>query len=177
MKIKREDVGVFEKLTAQLSSSHQEVSALSKKTPNSALNTFKLKLINGVLERCNAFFGDEYRPFADFSTFSLEDLPSNSDVSFILAQYLECAENYRADRVRQIFGGRWVWDTINEEPVVSEEDAGAEDEREEEEEAEEEEAEEEEAEEEEEEEEEGPSEPQVVRDAIPTAPPKKLTRK
>lgn len=115
MYIKRQDVSVFEKLTAQLASSHQEVSALSKKAPNGSLNAFKLKLINAVLERCNTFFGREYRPFPDFSSFSLDDMPTNSDASFVLSQYLECAEKYRADRISQ-WGGRWTWDIIKDEP-------------------------------------------------------------
>ena len=48
-----EDVENLEKLTGQLSSLHDEVTALTKKSPSDAVNAFKLKLINKVLELGN----------------------------------------------------------------------------------------------------------------------------
>lgn len=92
------------------------MSALSKKSPNDAVNAFKLKLINTVLERCNKLLGDKYKPFSDFSTLSEDDLPSNSDVSFIVAHYLECTEKFRADHIVKVYG-LWFWhtDDLNED--------------------------------------------------------------
>lgn len=113
----REEVDQFEKLTAQLVAAHQEVSALSKKSPKDAVNVFKLKLINSTLERCNAALGSKYMPFDDFSTFPLEDLPSNSDVSFIIAHYLEAAEKFRSDHIVQVAGGRWQWHVDDGNPI------------------------------------------------------------
>ena len=46
--MKRDDVDIFEKLTAQLGSLHQEMSALAKKSPNDAINNFKIQLVNGT---------------------------------------------------------------------------------------------------------------------------------
>jgi hypothetical protein len=97
--MKRAQVDAFEKLTGQLESLHSELSMLAKKAPKDAVNEFKLKFINSTLEQCNKLFGDRYRPFGDFSTFSTEDLPSNSDVTFIISQYLECAEKFRSDNI------------------------------------------------------------------------------
>jgi len=106
--LKRSEVDLFEKLTGQLTSTHQEISSLAKKSPNDAVNEFKLKLVNALMVQCNSFFGREYVPFDDFTVFSVEQLPTNSDVSFVAAQYLECAEKFRADHIKQS-GGRWYW--------------------------------------------------------------------
>jgi hypothetical protein len=108
--MKRADIDRFEKLTAQLASTHQEIATLAKRSPNDGVNEFKLKLINTLVDRCNAFFGAGYVPFEGFTVFSLDDLPTNSDVSFIIAQYIECAEKFRADHITQ-FGPRWFWVT------------------------------------------------------------------
>jgi hypothetical protein len=51
---------------------------------------------------------DKYKPFKDFTSFSEDDLPTNSDVVFIVAQYLGCMEKLRADNIRSDLGN-WVW--------------------------------------------------------------------
>ena len=56
--MKRADVDIFEKLTAQLGSLYQEISTLAKKSPNNAINTFKLKFVNGTLSQCNKLLRD-----------------------------------------------------------------------------------------------------------------------
>ena len=98
----------FEKLYAQLLGLYEEMSLLSKKSPNDAVNKFKLKFINRQLGHSNSFLADEYRPFDDFDLFSEDDIPQNSDVVFILAQYLQCAEKLRADNV-VVRNGSWFW--------------------------------------------------------------------
>jgi hypothetical protein len=108
--MKRDDIDRFEKLTAQLASTHHEIATLAKRSPNDGVNEFKLELINTLVDRCNTFFGAEHVPFEGFTMFSLDDLPTNSDVSFIIAQYIECAEKFRADNI-QTLGGRWWWTT------------------------------------------------------------------
>ena len=108
--MKRADVDTFEKLKAQLDSLHQEMSILAKKSPSDAVNTFKIKFVNTILTQCNKFFGQKYRPFSDFETFSPDELPSNSDVTFIVSQYIECAEKFRVDNV-ELAGGGWYWKT------------------------------------------------------------------
>jgi hypothetical protein len=110
---KRSVVDQFEKLLAQLTATHLEISSLSKKSANNGVNEFKLKLINNLLGQCNSFFGSTYLPFDDFIQFSSDAIPTNSDVSFVVAQYLECAEKFRADHIH-LFGGKWFWNDQKE---------------------------------------------------------------
>ncbi len=102
------DVDKFEKLAGQVLGLYEEMSILSKKSPNDAVNKFKLKFINGQLSESNALLEERYRPFADFANFSEDDVPQNSDVVFILAQYLQCLEKLRGDHV-VIRNGAWYW--------------------------------------------------------------------
>lgn len=102
------DVDKFEKLAGQVQGLYEEMSILSKKSPNDAVNKFKLKFINGQLSESNALLAERYRPFDDFESFSEDDIPQNSDVVFILAQYLQCMEKLRGDHVI-ILHGTWYW--------------------------------------------------------------------
>ena len=113
--MKRHEVHTFEKLTAQLRSLYQEMSALAKKSPNDAINHFKLEFVNRVLANCNEFLGQNYRPFSEFEVFSSDAIPSNSDVTFILAQYIECAENFRTDNIFCKYS-LWYWNIDDADP-------------------------------------------------------------
>ncbi|HDH1461346.1 TPA: hypothetical protein ACT15H_003611 [Klebsiella michiganensis] len=104
----RSDVDVFEKLSGQLLSVYEEISLLSKKNPNDAVNKFKLKFVNQMLLQSNNFLGVKYKPFDDFSNFDEDDIPQNSDVVFILSQYLQCFEKQRSDNVVNKLGV-WFW--------------------------------------------------------------------
>lgn len=104
--MKRSDVDELEKLMGQFKSIHSEVSALAKKSPNDAVNSFKIKFINTTVLNCNKFLGQNYKPFKDFDVFDIDDVPSNSDVTFIISQYIESLEKYRADNIRCNMG-RW----------------------------------------------------------------------
>ncbi len=104
----KEDIEKLEKVIGQLQGFHAEISALAKKSPNDALNPFKLKLINKVLEASNEVLGDSYRPFDDFQKFEQDDVPSNSDVTVVIAQYMEEAERYRSDNVKPK-AGSWYY--------------------------------------------------------------------
>ena len=112
--MKRDDVHSFEKLAVQLGSLYQEMSTLTKKSPNDGVNPFKLQLINKTLEKCNEFLGMDYRPFAEFEVFLSDDMPSNSDVTLILSQYIECAEKLRADNIYQ--DAYWYWNIEDVDP-------------------------------------------------------------
>ncbi|MBN3927321.1 hypothetical protein [Nostoc sp. NMS4] len=106
----RKDVDEFKKLSVQLQSIYEELSVLSKKSPNDAVNKFKLNFINKLLNNSNEFLSQKYRPFEDFSEFDPDDTPQNSDVVLILSQYLQCFEKLRADNVkRQRQSGQWYW--------------------------------------------------------------------
>ena len=115
--MKRKDIDKFEKTVAQLEALHSEISVLLKKSPNDALNEFKLKLVNSVLQEANSLLGDTYKPFPDFLAFDQDAVPSNSDVTFILAQYLNCMEKLRSDNI-YIHIGDWYWRVDGEEPSI-----------------------------------------------------------
>ena len=102
------DIDQFEKTDAQLSGLYKEITELSKKKPNDAINTFKLKFVNEIIECSNELLGDKYKPFSSFDVFNEDDLPTNSDVVVVLAQYINCLERLRMDNVVQEFGS-WYW--------------------------------------------------------------------
>jgi hypothetical protein len=93
------DIEDLEKLIGELDGLHAEISQLAKKSPNDGLNKFKLKLVNKVISGGNELLGARYKPFEDFSQFDDNDLPTNSDVAMILAQYIEQTERFRSDHV------------------------------------------------------------------------------
>lgn len=120
----RTNVDTFEKLSGQLLSLYEEISLLSKKSPNDAMNKFKLKFVNKLLSLSNDYLADRYKPFDDFDSFDEDDIPQNSDIVFILSQYLQCFEKLRADNV-VIRHGTWYWrvegnedDTVDEDGMV-----------------------------------------------------------
>jgi len=110
--MKRDDLDKFEKLVAQFQGSYDEMSLLSKKWPSDAVNIFKLRFINSLIKDGNKFLGAKYKPFSDFSAFDEDDAPQNTDVVFVLAQYLRCFEKYRADNTKPRLA-YWYW-TVDE---------------------------------------------------------------
>lgn len=104
----REDLNGFEKLVGQVQSTYEELSVLSKKSPNDTLSKFKLTFVNLLLRESNNLLGDHYRPFEEFGEFDEDNLPFNSDVVFIMSQYLQCFEKFRTDNVVQRHGF-WYW--------------------------------------------------------------------
>ncbi|MBW7472581.1 hypothetical protein [Marinobacter sp. F4218] len=104
----RSNVDIFEKVSGQLLSLYEEISLLSKKSPNDAVNKFKLNFVNKLLAQSNDYLADKYKPFDDFEAFDEDDIPQNSDVVFILSQYLQCFEKLRSDNV-VIRNGAWFW--------------------------------------------------------------------
>lgn len=94
-----EDIQELEKLIGQLKSLHTEIGLLARKSPNDAVNDFKLKMINRTVQRANALLGAEFVPYDDFEGFEKDDVPSNSDVTMVISQYLEEAERFRSYHV------------------------------------------------------------------------------
>lgn len=105
--MRKGEVEQFNKTYAQLEALHSEISLLSKKSPVDAVNKFKLKLINSVLESANNLLGQR-KPFEDFTIFDENELPNNSDVTMILSQYLGCMEEIRVFNI-QPYVGSWYW--------------------------------------------------------------------
>jgi aspartate carbamoyltransferase regulatory subunit len=109
----RTEVDVFEKLQGQMNSLHEEIGALSKKVPNDALNKFKLTLINKLLSESNVLLAATFKPLADFNQFDEVDIPSNSDVTLVLAQYLNGFEQLRCNNITCVAGYKvdlWYWE-------------------------------------------------------------------
>ena len=103
-----EEINDFEKAQAQLESLHAEISSLTKKSSNDALNKFKLKFVNQILDEANKLLGKNYVPFDDFEKFDDNDLPTNSDVTMMLGQYLNCMEKLRSENIENRHG-YWYW--------------------------------------------------------------------
>lgn len=97
--MKSGEIDIFEKTLNQLEALHVEISNLSKKNNNDALNPFKLKLVNQIIKSSNKILGVKYRPFEDFESFDVDELPSNSDVTLVLSQYLNCMESFREKNI------------------------------------------------------------------------------
>ena len=112
----KNDIDIFEKLSGQLISVYEEISLLSKKNPNDAINKFKFKFLNKLISDSNEFLSEKYKPFDEFSIFEEDEMPFNSDVVFILSQYIQCFEKLRADNVVQI-RGYWYWDTDDDDKI------------------------------------------------------------
>ena len=93
------NIDEFKKILNQLEGLHEEISTLSRKSYTDALNNFKLKLVNQVLKRTNELLGKDYKPFDDFTEFIEDDLPTNSDVTLVLSQYINCMESLREENI------------------------------------------------------------------------------
>ena len=107
----REDVERLEKTIGQLAAIHREISLLSRKSPNDAINVFKIGRINRTLEVANDVLGSSYSPVKGFQIFDEDDVPSNSDVVFVIAQYMEEVQRYRTDNiVRHVHENVYVLD-------------------------------------------------------------------
>jgi len=106
--MKEKQVEEFRKMVAQLGALHQEMTAAAKKGADKPINAFKVKLINTVLAQANSVLG-EARPQLGFDAFDDVDLPSASDVSFIVTQYVECAEKVRQENIRKAYDNVWYW--------------------------------------------------------------------
>lgn len=103
-----EEVNQFEKTQSQLNGLYIEIGLLSKKNPNDLVNKFKLKFINQTINESNQLLGDDYKPYISFHQFEDEELPTTSDVTMILEQYLNCLEKFRCDKIKYQ-SGEYYW--------------------------------------------------------------------
>lgn len=115
--MKRTDVEKLEKLIGQVAGLRHEIGALAKKSPNDAVNAFKLTFVNQVLVAANAFLGKKYKPLEAFIKFDDEAAPSNSDVTFILTQYAEALDLMRSDNVVREYGD-WYYKVDDDEEGI-----------------------------------------------------------
>lgn len=96
-----QEIEDFMKLAAQLEGMLREFAELSKKKPNDGVNTFKLTLVNKLLDTANGILDVTDRPFEDFERFDPDNLPTNSDVLMILSQYRACMKRLFNDHTAQ----------------------------------------------------------------------------
>jgi hypothetical protein len=112
------DVDRFVKLTVQMDRLLADARDLSKKSPDSPINKFKLGLVNDMLNRANGFLSKRDRPSPDFECFTEDSLPTCSDVVIILSQYKGCLEKFRDDN--KVWNGRkWCWKLNGEESSIA----------------------------------------------------------
>lgn len=118
--MKKENIEKFEKLHIQIKDIYNELSLLSKKSPDSPINKFKLKFINQLIGEANLFLCERYKPFDDFEKFEEDDIPFNSDVVMIVSQYIKCLEKFKYDNIKAL-SGSWYWslDDSNDEIKTS----------------------------------------------------------
>lgn len=95
-----DDVREFVRLLGQLKALHEEISLLSKKSPDGAMNRFKIRFINDILKKTTALLGEEFRPFAEFEIFADDELPTTSDVTLMLSQYLSSMSRFQRTYTR-----------------------------------------------------------------------------
>jgi hypothetical protein len=100
------DVDRFDNMSGRLRGICNKMSLLSKKNPVDGANKFKHKLINQQIAERNTMLSAKYRPFDNFDQFSEGDVPQNSDVVFIVAQYPQCMDKLRVENVAQR-NGTW----------------------------------------------------------------------
>lgn len=113
----RDEIEAFEKIFGKMQGVHTEIGAMAKKSPNDGINKFKLRLVNATLTAANNVLANGYLPFDDFQQFDEDDLPTNSDVTFVVGQYLEELERLRADNIKNLHG-RWVYVLPDGEPAI-----------------------------------------------------------
>ena len=98
-----DEIQRFEKIHGQFEGLHKEIGILSKKSPNDAINKFKLLFINKLLEEAHEVLDVNQRPFDGFDSFDEDQMPTNSDVTMIFEQYLYCFEKLRSDNIKHIW--------------------------------------------------------------------------
>jgi len=108
--MKEKELDVFTKIYAQIEALYSEIGLLSRKNPNDGVSKFKLQFINRALREANNILTDKQKPFADFSEFDEDNIPTTSDVTFILAQYLGCLEEIRCANIVSDYNKSWWWE-------------------------------------------------------------------
>lgn len=113
--MKTEAAKQFDMTEEQLIGLYDEMLVLSKKKPDGPVNKFKLKFINELVKKANSLLGKDYHPLKGFDVFDEDDLPSSSDVVFVLSQYLKVMDKFRYDNTfRKLGRSYWRTDDKNE---------------------------------------------------------------
>lgn len=113
--MKKENAIEFDLIEGQLQILHTEIEKLSQKHPNDIINKFKLKYINDLLQKANAILGNDC-PLSGFEVFVDSELPSNSDVVFIVSQYLGKLDIVRWQNTYENYGETY-WKTDDKSTI------------------------------------------------------------
>ena len=109
-KISQDSVTQYELLFPLLTGIYKEMQELSKKKPDTALNTFKVKSINRILEPTKELLKEENMyPFLDI--LDVDDIPTNSDVILILSQYIESMNMFHSKYYGYESNEGFIWKT------------------------------------------------------------------
>ncbi|WP_333852799.1 hypothetical protein [Epilithonimonas sp.] len=111
MKTTENQMSEYSLLKPLFSSLLNEVKELSKKKPDDAINNFKAKTINKILERVKKLLADE--PTIEFlDIIDIDSLPSNSDIVIIMVQFEAALAKFYYKYTK---GSKWSsnrqWDT------------------------------------------------------------------
>lgn len=93
---------------AKLDGLHAEMSAAVKRKADAPVTGFQLRLVNGVLADANTLLKSDL-PFAGFSQFDVDDIPTAGDVSMVIGQYVETFEKIRCENIQSHGSNKWVW--------------------------------------------------------------------
>lgn len=104
-KISKEAGEKHDLLMPLLNSLYLEMKELSKKKPDGPLNTYKVKVINRVLEPIKELLQYEDTSFF-LDILDTDDMPTNSDVVLILSQYIR-AMNFYKEKYFSYMNNKW----------------------------------------------------------------------
>ena len=93
-----QEIHNLETLISKFDALHQEFSNLTKKSPDGTINKFKAGIINQILKTANSILGKK-SPIDGFTELDLDSLPTYSDATLVISQYIGVIEVYRCDHI------------------------------------------------------------------------------
>lgn len=106
--ITQSEVEQFKLLSPLINGIYYEFQELSKKKPESPLNTYKVKMANRILEPIKELLKNE--PIVNFlDILDIDELPTNSDVILILNHYLKALNMFEKKYYEDSEKGKYVW--------------------------------------------------------------------
>lgn len=118
MPLKPQDMEETRSVIAKLDGLYGEITAAVRRRADAPVTKFQLKLINSVVSEANAVLGNR-KPLSEFTEFEEDDIPTASDVSMVIAQYVEIFETIRCENIETMGSGRWFWKDIKSTPTVA----------------------------------------------------------
>lgn len=112
-----EEVERYKYLAPSLESLYDEFSKLSAKKQDAVVGTYKIKMINRVLEETKTLFPDD-PALVDLDILDEDELPENSDVVLLLGQFRAALARFEdAFLVWEPGGARKRWITQEDPPA------------------------------------------------------------